>query len=97
MSSARYSDSAISFALAKLVPFVDFFRLRPSVIMKQSYQKGERFILIGGRRLAELMIEHNIGVAEEQAYSVRKIDSDYFSKRNRCRLLRVTRSRAVTS
>jgi restriction system protein len=37
-----------------------------------------KVILIDGRRLAELMIEHNIGVAEEQAYRVKKIDSDYF-------------------
>lgn len=31
-------------------------------------------------RLAELMIEHGIGVAEEHAYSVKKIDSDYFEE-----------------
>jgi restriction system protein len=40
----------------------------------------QKIILIGGRRLAELMIEHNIGVAEEQAYTIRKIDSDYFDE-----------------
>jgi len=39
-----------------------------------------KVILIDGRRLAELMIEHNIGVAEEHAYSVKKIDSDYFEE-----------------
>jgi restriction system protein len=38
----------------------------------------QKVILIDGRRLAELMIEHDIGVAEEHAYSVKKIDSDYF-------------------
>jgi hypothetical protein len=32
------------------------------------------------RRLAELMIEHGIGVAEEHAYKVKKIDSDYFEE-----------------
>ncbi len=37
-----------------------------------------KVILIDGRRLAELMIEHGIGVSEEHAYSVKKIDSDYF-------------------
>jgi len=26
------------------------------------------------------MIEHGIGVAEEHAYSVKKIDSDYFDE-----------------
>jgi restriction system protein len=39
-----------------------------------------KVILIGGRRLAELMIEHGIGVAEEHAYSIKKIDSDYFEE-----------------
>jgi restriction system protein len=40
----------------------------------------QKVILIGGRRLAELMIEHNIGVAEEHAYRIKKIDSDYFEE-----------------
>jgi len=40
----------------------------------------QKIILIDGRRLAELMIEHGIGVAEEHAYSVKKIDSDYFEE-----------------
>jgi restriction system protein len=40
----------------------------------------QKIILIGGRRLAELMIEHGIGVSEEHAYSVKKIDGDYFEE-----------------
>jgi restriction system protein len=40
----------------------------------------QKVILVDGRRLAELMIEHNIGVAEEHAYRVKKIDSDYFDE-----------------
>ena len=40
----------------------------------------QKIILIDGRRLAELMIEHNIGVAPEQPYIVKKIDSDYFEE-----------------
>ena len=39
-----------------------------------------KIILVDGRRLAELMIEHGIGVAEEHAYRVKKIDSDYFDE-----------------
>lgn len=39
-----------------------------------------KVILIGGRRLAELMIEHGIGVAEQHAYSIKEIDSDYFEE-----------------
>jgi restriction system protein len=40
----------------------------------------QKVILIDGRRLTELMIEYNIGVAEEHAYRVKKIDSDYFDE-----------------
>lgn len=38
----------------------------------------QKVILIDGHRLAELMIDHNIGVAEEQVYRLKRIDSDYF-------------------
>jgi len=40
----------------------------------------QKIILVDGRRLADLMIEHGIGVAEEHAYTVKKIDSDYFDE-----------------
>ncbi|HSH38720.1 MAG TPA: restriction endonuclease [Chthoniobacterales bacterium] len=40
----------------------------------------QKVILVDGRRLAELMIEHGIGVAEEHSYHVKKIDSDYFDE-----------------
>jgi restriction system protein len=40
----------------------------------------QKVILIDGRRLAELMIEHNIGVAEEQVFKLKRIDSDYFAE-----------------
>lgn len=37
-----------------------------------------KIILIDGQRLAELMIEHDIGVALVERYDVKRIDSDYF-------------------
>lgn len=37
-----------------------------------------KIILIDGKRLAELMIDNNIGVACEQIYQIKRIDSDYF-------------------
>lgn len=40
----------------------------------------QKVILIDGRRLAELMIEHGIGVAQEHAYHIKTIDSDYFDE-----------------
>jgi restriction system protein len=33
-----------------------------------------------GERLAQLMIEYNVGVAEEQAYVVKKADLDFFGE-----------------
>jgi len=38
-----------------------------------------KIILIGGETLAQLMIEHNVGVAPFASYEVKKIDSDYFN------------------
>jgi restriction system protein len=40
----------------------------------------QKLVLIDGRRLAELMIEHNIGVAPEQPYIIKKVDTDYFEE-----------------
>ena len=37
-----------------------------------------KIILVNGIRLAELMIEHNIGVTPIARYEVKRIDSDYF-------------------
>jgi restriction system protein len=40
----------------------------------------ERVILIDGQRLAELMIQHNIGVSLAYAHEIKRIDSDYFEE-----------------
>jgi restriction system protein len=37
-----------------------------------------KIILIDGHRLAELMIEHNVGVSTTASYEIKRIDSDYF-------------------
>lgn len=37
-----------------------------------------KIVLIDGERLAQLMIDHNLGVAIQQTYELKKIDSDYF-------------------
>jgi restriction system protein len=38
----------------------------------------QKVILISGRRLAGLMIDNNIGVAEEHVYRLKRLDGDYF-------------------
>ena len=40
----------------------------------------QKVILINGARLAELMIEHNIGVTTSRTISLKRIDSDYFEE-----------------
>lgn len=37
-------------------------------------------VLIDGEKLAELMIEHDVGVAEVARYSLKRVDSDYFEE-----------------
>jgi restriction system protein len=39
-----------------------------------------KIVLIDGIRLANLMIEHNVGVTTKINYEVKKIDSDYFEE-----------------
>ena len=39
---------------------------------------SQKVILIDGDRLADLMIQHNIGVSRSRTYEVKHIDSDYF-------------------
>jgi restriction system protein len=39
-----------------------------------------KIILIDGKRLADLMIEHNVGVTTVAAYEIKRVDSDYFEE-----------------
>lgn len=41
---------------------------------------SQKVILIDGPRLAELMIEHNIGVSTSRTISLKRVDSDYFEE-----------------
>jgi len=39
----------------------------------------KKIVLIDGLRLAELMIEHDVGVSTTATYRVKSVDSDYFN------------------
>jgi restriction system protein len=41
---------------------------------------SQKIILIGGDRLADLMIEHNIGVSTVRTIALKRLDSDYFEE-----------------
>ncbi|MBC7348457.1 MAG: restriction endonuclease [Candidatus Aminicenantes bacterium] len=48
----------------------------------EEYAKSldKKIVLIDGKKLAELMIEHNIGVNVQKTIEIKKIDSDYFAQ-----------------
>jgi restriction system protein len=39
-----------------------------------------KVVLIDGRRLAELMIDFDVGVTAARTYHVKRVDSDYFDE-----------------
>lgn len=39
-----------------------------------------RIVLINGRHLADLMIDHGVGVTQVGSYDIRRVDSDYFEE-----------------
>lgn len=41
-------------------------------------KNGVKLVLIGGRELADYMIEFGVGVSTKKTYDIKKIDSDYF-------------------
>jgi restriction system protein len=38
----------------------------------------KKIVLVDGKRLADLMIEHNVGVTPTQTFTLKRLDSDYF-------------------
>ncbi|MBM4429507.1 MAG: restriction endonuclease [Chloroflexi bacterium] len=43
-------------------------------------QIGSKIVLLDGEELADLMIEHNVGVSTVSVYAVKKVDADYFDE-----------------
>jgi restriction system protein len=65
-------------------------RARKGVLITTSYFSPDaleyvrmiekRIVLIDGKRLADLMIDYDIGVNVAQTYKVKRLDSDYFER-----------------
>lgn len=55
-----------------------------STFSKDAYEYvktiGKKIVLIDGEKLAELMIDHNVGVTKVMAYEIKRVDTDYFSE-----------------
>ena len=46
----------------------------------REYAVAQHIVLVDGRRLAELMIDHNVGVSPRNVYEIKRIDTDYFNE-----------------
>ena len=42
--------------------------------------RDSKVILIDGHQLAQLMIDHNVGVSTTKTYEIKRVDSDYFAE-----------------
>ncbi len=42
--------------------------------------EGKKVVLIDGERLADLMIEHGVGVATAQVYELKEVSNDFFDE-----------------
>ncbi|MNT77442.1 Mrr restriction system protein [compost metagenome] len=40
----------------------------------------KKIVLIDGKTLAKLMVDHNVGVSTVTAYEIKRVDSDYFGE-----------------
>ena len=45
----------------------------------QQFANAQHIILVDGQRLTQLMIEYGIGISVQKTYTIKRIDSDYFS------------------
>lgn len=60
--------------------FITTSTFTPSAIETASRSRTYKVVLIDGRRLADLMIEHGIGVSASATYQLKRIDSDFFAE-----------------
>ncbi|MDR8525457.1 restriction endonuclease [Shewanella fidelis] len=91
LQAKRYRDNTVGRPdIQAFAGALDMHRARKGVfITTSSFSKDardfvtrieKRIVLIDGRELAALMIEHNVGVSTRELYAVKAIDSDYFAE-----------------
>ena len=89
LQAKRYTDNAIGRPdLQAFVGALEMKRARKGVFITTSrFSKDaldyigmieKKVVLIDGERLAELMVEHNLGVATKETYYVKSVDTDFF-------------------
>lgn len=64
---------------AKKGLFITTAKFTKEAIEYAKIQHTANVILVDGRRLAKLLIEHNLGVSTETVYEIKRLDTDFFS------------------
>jgi restriction system protein len=75
----------------QFVGSMDYYRARKGVILTTStFTKdgaeyiqrieGKKVVLVDGDRLAELMIEHDLGVTTTKTYALKEVSNDFFDE-----------------
>lgn len=59
--------------------FITTSAFTPSAIEAARTSRSYRIVLIDGARLAELMIEHDLGVSVAATYQLKRMDTDFFA------------------
>lgn len=59
--------------------FITTSTFTPAAVAAAKNSRSYRIVLIDGVRLAQLMIEHDLGVSITATYQLKKIDSDFFA------------------
>jgi restriction system protein len=59
--------------------FITTSTYTPAAIAAAANSRSYKIVLIDGARLADLMIEHNLGVSVAATYQLKRIDSDFFA------------------
>lgn len=59
--------------------FITTSSFTPAAIEAARNSRSYRIVLIDGARLADLMIEHDLGVSVAATYQLKRIDSDFFA------------------
>lgn len=91
VQAKRYTDNAVSKTeVQNFVGALDEQKASKGVFITtsrftsgalESAQKAsKKIVLIDGKKLANYMIEYNVGVSKSKVYEVKKLDSDYFEE-----------------
>jgi restriction system protein len=90
VQAKRWKDTVGRPEVQAFAGSMEGFRARKGVLLTTSAFSKEaeeyvnrierKIVLIDGRRLAQLMIDHDIGVATARSYVVKKLDQDYFEE-----------------